>query len=67
MKKTFKVTIEVNTDSPKAEEWEKIDDYVETEIEDALSYVRDRVHQYRNYSIMRSGTSIKVSMRTTKN
>lgn len=37
MKKTFKVTIEINTDSPKAEEWTKINDYVETEIEDALS------------------------------
>lgn len=64
MKKRFKITIEINTESPYAEEWEKIEDYIDNEIDEALYYVGSRSE--RNYSVMQEDTSIKVSMRTIK-
>lgn len=33
MKKRLKITIEVDTEDPSAKEWEKIEDYIATEIE----------------------------------
>lgn len=65
MKKRFKITIEINTESQCAEEWHKIDDYISNEIDESLDYIRSNFKN-RNYSIMQQGTSIKVSMRTIK-
>lgn len=64
MKKRFKITVEINTEAPPAEEWAVVDDYIDNEIDEALYYVGSRSE--RNYSVMRKGTSIKVSMRTIK-
>ena len=64
MKKRFKITVEIDTNAPPAEEWADIEDYISNEIDEALHYVGSRLE--RNYSIMRKGTSIKVSMRTIK-
>lgn len=36
MKKRFKITVEINTDTPPAEEWGKIEDYIDNEIEEAM-------------------------------
>lgn len=43
---------------------EKIGGYIDNEIDETLYYVGSRSE--RNYSVMRKGTSIKVSMRTIK-
>lgn len=65
MKKRFKITIEIDTDVPEAKEWVKIEDYISNEIDESIGYVLSN-YKNRNYSIMRNGTSIKVSMRTLK-
>lgn len=64
MKKRLKITIEVDTEDPSAKGWETMEDYIATEMDEALYYVYR--HGKRNYSVMRKGTSIKVSMRTIK-
>lgn len=64
MKKRLKITVEIDTDAPPSEEWAKIEDYISNEIDEALDYVAS--HSDRNYSVMKNGTSIKVSMRTIK-
>lgn len=57
MKKRFKITVEINTDTPPAKKWGKIEDYIDNEIDEAMYYVPRRSD--RNYSVMRKGTSIK--------
>ena len=57
MKKRFKIIIEIDTEDPSAKEWEKIEDYIDNEIGEAMYYVPRRSD--RNYSVMRKGTSIK--------
>ena len=64
MKKRLKIIIEIDTEDPSAKEWEKIEDYIDNEIGEAMHYVYRRGN--RNYSVMRKSTSIKVSMRTIK-
>lgn len=64
MKKRFKITIEINTESPGSEEWANVNHYISNEIDEAIDYVR--FHSGHNYSVMQNGTSIKVSMRTIK-
>ena len=63
MKKRLKITIEIDTESPSAKEWAKIDDYISNEIDESIYYIQSN-YKNRNYSVMRNGTSIKVSMRT---
>ena len=65
MKKRFKITIEINTESPGAEEWANTNHYISNEIDESLDYIKHNFKNH-NYSMMRQGTSINVSMRTIK-
>lgn len=65
MKKRFKITIEIDTDVQEAEDWAKISDYVDSEIDNALYDFKKQ--NSKNYTRIRPGLTYKVSLRTIKN
>lgn len=65
MKKQFKLTVIIDTESQEAKKWAVIDHYVSDTIDDALC--RSRVMKNHNYSLVRDdGTVIKSSLRKIK-
>lgn len=48
MKKIITIKMEVDTNHPACEEWEKRKDFVDTEIDDVLDHIRDFTRPYKN-------------------
>lgn len=64
MKKRFILTVEIDTDVPEAENWAKISDYVDNEIDSVWDNFKRS--SGKNYSRVRPGTAYKVSLKTVK-
>lgn len=50
MKKIITVKIEVDMDHPARDEWMKVKDFVDTEIDDVLDHIRDFTRPYKKES-----------------
>lgn len=50
MKKIITVKIEVDMDHPARDEWVKVKDFVDTEIDDVLDHIRDFTRPYKKES-----------------